>query len=193
MTRGRSYPYSAPRLRKPRLLYLLVTIALIVVASTRSTAQDSSADEYEIRAAILLNLTKFIDWPASKLDAHSQFVICILGSDPIGPDADLYLHGQTVAGRPVEVLHLTTVDAADTCDMLYVSVTERKNVDHVLPELMKSGVLTISERSNATSPNQVIGLPTLEDHVGIDVNLTVAQRTGLTISSKLLRLATVSR
>jgi len=39
----------------------------------------------------------------------------------------------------------------------------------------------------------VIGLPSVDEHIHIDVNLGTAQRTGLTISSKLLRLATVTQ
>jgi hypothetical protein len=58
---------------------------------------------------------------------------------------------------------------------------------------MKNNVLILSERSNATSPNQVIGLPSIDEHVHIEVDLAAAQRSGISFSSKLLRLATVTR
>jgi hypothetical protein len=156
--------------------------------------QTTSADEYEIRAAMLINLTKFIAWPAWKIDAaHPQLFICILGPDSIGPIAERYAQNQRVAGKPLQVRHINSVEAAASCNLLYVGVGEQKHIDPVVDELAKRGVLTVSENSNATTPGQVIGLPTLNDHVHIDINLGAAQRTGLTISSKLLHLATVSR
>jgi thiamine monophosphate synthase len=91
------------------------------------------------------------------------------------------------------VRHISSVEAAESCNVLYVGVGEQKHVNPHMSELAKQGVLTVSENSNETIPTQVIGLPTLDDHVHIDINLGAARRAGLTISSKLLRLATVSR
>ncbi|HEY5214078.1 MAG TPA: YfiR family protein, partial [Acidobacteriaceae bacterium] len=133
-------------------------------------------------------------WPAWKMDtAHPQMLICILGSDSIGPIAERYAQNQRVAGKPLQVRHINSVEAAASCNLLYVGVGEQKHVDPVVDELARRGVLTVSEITNATTPNQVIGLPTLNEQVHIDINLRAAQRTGLTISSKLLHLATVSR
>ena len=142
---------------------------------------------------MLFNLTKFIDWPASKLDAtHPDFVVCLLGSDPIGTNIDALMEGKTVQSKPVVVKHLTSIDSATACHILYESAGSRKGVAHALGELEKSAVLTISEKSNSDNPAQVMGLPTSDDHVHIEVNLGAAQRSGLTISSRLLHLATVT-
>jgi hypothetical protein len=142
---------------------------------------------------MLLNLTRFIDWPAAKLDAaHPQFVVCILGQDPISPFADRFLQNQSVGARPIRIEHLNSLDTATGCHMLYIGMSERKNLSAALGELMKSNVLILSERANVNSPNQVVGLPSIDDHVHIEVDLGAAQRSGLTFSSKLLRLAAVT-
>jgi hypothetical protein len=168
--------------------------ALLAGVSWSSIAQTTTADEYEIRAAMLLNLTRFIVWPASKFDAaHPQFLLCIVGSDPIMLDVDRTFQNQNVAGKPVQVRHLSSLDGASSCHVLYVSGSQRKNVERVQDELMKNGVLTVSERANSNSPSQIIGLPALDERVRIEVNLGAAQRTGLTISSRLLHLATVTQ
>lgn len=172
----------------------LLATFLLLGFSGYIRAQTTSADEYEIRAAMLINLTKFIDWPAWKIDSqHPQLLVCVLGSDSIGSIAERYAQHQRVEGKPLQVRHISSVEAAMSCNLLYVGVGEQRHVDPVAAELAKRGVVTVSESSNATTPNQVIGLPTLNDHVHIDINLDAAQKTGLTISSKLLRLATVSR
>ena len=180
--------------RSVRLRHVLLATVLLPGLSGQIQTQTTSADEYEIRAAMLINLTKFVAWPAWKFDAaHPQLVICILGSDSIGLIAERYAQNQRVEDRSLQVRHISSVEAAMSCNLLYVGVGEQKHVDPVADELAKKGVLTVSESSNLTTPKQVIGLPSLNDHVHIDINLGAAQRTGLTISSKLLRLATVSR
>ena len=176
---------------RARNIFLLLSISLL---SARCTfAQKASADEYEIRAAMLFNLTRFIDWPAWKLDAtHPEFDVCLLGANPIGTSIDALMQGKTVQNKPVVVKHLTSIDNATACHILYESAGARKGVAHASGELEKSAVLTISEKANSDNPAQVMGLPTSDDHVHIEVNLGAAQRSGLTISSRLLHLATVT-
>ncbi len=183
----------SPRLwNSTRALFILLLV-LPFGQSPAARAQAGSADEYAIRAAMLLNLARFIEWPAAKLDAsHPQFVVCLLGVDPIGPYVDHFLENQTVSGRPVRVVHLDNLDAANSCHILYVAAAESKKQNRALPDVMKGSVLTISEEANAPGLNQVIGLPSMDEHVRIEVDLARAQRSGLTISSKLLRLATVT-
>jgi hypothetical protein len=180
--------------RRLGCISLLLALPGFLSAPVPAPAQAASADEYEIRAAMLLNLTRFIDWPAAKMDSgHPQFLVCILGQDPITPFADRFLQNQTVDNKPVHVEHLSTLEAATSCHMLYVGASERKNLTAASAELMKNNVLIVSERPNATSPNQVIGLPSVDEHVHIEVDLAAAQRSGIGFSSKLLRLATVTR
>ena len=177
-----------------RLGYSVLAGILLLSFPGTIRCQTTSADEYKIRAAILINLTKFIDWPAWKMDSsHPQMVLCILGKDSIEPIVERYAQNQIVAGKPLQVLNISSVDTAASCNLLYIGVGEQKHIHPAVNELAKNGVLTVSESSNTTLPDQVIGLPTLNDEVHIDINLGAAQRTGLTISSKLLRLATVSR
>ena len=41
--------------------------------------------EYQVKAAFLLNFTKFVDWPAGAFaGSDSPITICILGNDPFG-------------------------------------------------------------------------------------------------------------
>jgi len=162
------------------------------MTSMPAPAQAGTASEDALRAAMLLNMTRFIEWPTRKLDVdHGQTVLCILGADPIGPSVDRIVQSQADGGKPVQVRHLASLDAAAGCHVLYVSLGERKHVERSLPALVDAGVLTVGESSNSNTPAQLIGLPLVDDHIHIEVNLPQAQRAGFTISSKLLRLATV--
>lgn len=170
---------------------MLLAIVLLAVSTARCRALND-ADEYDIRAAMLINITRFVEWPAWKVNAQNpQISICVVGIDPIAPSLDHLLQSET--SSPIKIHHLGSFDAATSCQVLYVSLHEQKSLKQLAPKLSKAAVLVVSEEPNATSPNQIIGLPTEDEHVHIDVNLAAAKLAGITISSKLLHLATVTR
>lgn len=172
---------------------LLCTAAFIWGNSAgMSQAQSNSADEYAIRAAMLFNLTKFIDWPAWKMDhSHPIFLVCILGHDPIEPYTDRYLQNQSVMNKPVQLKMIKDLNDATGCHILYVSANGKRNFERAAADLTKAGVLSVSEQSVSRNSAQIVGLPLDNDHVHLDVNLGAAQSGGFSVSSKLLRLATV--
>ena len=60
--------------------------------------------EYQVKAAFLLNFTKFIDWPpAAFATPESPIAICIVGSDPFGRILDEIVQGEAVNARKVVV------------------------------------------------------------------------------------------
>ncbi len=64
--------------------------------------------EYQVKAAFLLNFTKFIDWPAASFaNPDSPITICILGKDPFGPVLDEIVQGETVNSRKVAVQRIS--------------------------------------------------------------------------------------
>ena len=174
---------------------LLCASALVGISSTGELeAQSGSADEYSIRAAMLFNLTKFIDWPAWKMDpSHPKFLVCILGHDPIEPYADRYLQNQSVLAKPVQLRTIKSLSDVAECHILYVSASGKRSFESAAGDLTKDGVLSVSERSVGRGSAQMIGLPLDNDHVQIDVNLGAVQSAGFAVSSKLLHLAAVTQ
>src|ERR1019366_7169794 len=65
----------------------LVFCLLLVHATAPKIAagQADSTGEYELKAAMLYNLTRFVEWPPSAFpDPQAPILPCILGRDPFG-------------------------------------------------------------------------------------------------------------
>jgi hypothetical protein len=63
--------------------------------------------EYHVKAAFLLNFTKFVEWPASSFSSpETPITICILGNDPFGPVLDQMIEGETASGRRLAVVRV---------------------------------------------------------------------------------------
>jgi hypothetical protein len=60
--------------------------------------------EYKVKAAFLLNFTKFVTWPPAAFEREQSPVsICVLGEDPFGRALDQIVDGEAVNGRKVVI------------------------------------------------------------------------------------------
>jgi len=177
--------------RIARIVLSIVTL-IDAAAGNLAHAQDDLGDEHDIRAAMIFNIAKFVEWPTWKAGDHGgAFVVCELGTDPVTASLEKVLRSQTISGRPVALLHLNKDGAVAGCHILYLAHCDRKAFEQIAPELMKQAVLSVGYQDWLASAGGVVSLPIVDDNVRIQVNLGVAQRSGLNVSSKLLRLATV--
>lgn len=167
-------------------------LSLVLFLPGWSSAQTSSATEDDIRAAMVSHLPLFVNWPPGKTDVASpQFHVCLLGADPIAPVLEAAFHKAAVSDMPVVFSHVNVSDKLDKCHLLYIGAGARGNFAKLIPALQQMSVLTVSEQPIENVSGEVIGLPLEENHVRVEVNLAVAQSSRLSISSRLLHLASV--
>jgi hypothetical protein len=151
-----------------------------------------SADEYRVKAAVLYNIARFVEWPASAFpDAASPVVLCIVGADPFGGALDETLKGRTIVGRQIAIKRVA--DARDGCHVVFIAYSEQKRVADLLDRLGTAHALTISDIDRFTERGGVVGLATAGDRVRFDVNIAAAERARLTVSARVLSLASAVR
>lgn len=171
--------------REPAILAgLIIAAALILTCS--SLAADEPL-EYQVKAAYLLNFTKFIEWPAASFEApDSSIAICILGDDPFGSTLDAILAGEVVSGRKVSALRLRRAPPPKLCQVLFVNKSQ-KDALKLLPGL--GPVLTVGDSDNFIRDGGMIAFHLENRRVRFDINQTAAENAGLKLSSKLLNVA----
>jgi hypothetical protein len=152
-----------------------------------------AATEYEVKAAYLYNFSKFVQWPVTRRRSAGTFDVCILGADPFGAAIDRVATGAVVGVRVVRVRRLTTLDEAASCHILFVSQSGERPTPEVLAALGRSDVLTVSDMPQFLNDGGIIQFVLQGSRVRFEVNLPRAQAAGLTLSSELLRVATVVR
>ncbi len=145
-----------------------------------------SPSEYQIKAAFLLNFTKFIEWPTTEGAAGSPFSICVVGEDPFGPVLDQLVEGETVGGRRIAVRRVHA-EAPGSCSLLYVSKLEQ-NVSGVLAGA-GPGVLTVGEGDGFLDEGGMIAFVLENRRVRFNIDQGAAQKAGLKLSSRLLGVA----
>ena len=149
--------------------------------------------EYKVKAVCVLNAARFVSWPASAFEtADSPLVIGILGSNPFGSTLQAVVQGETVQQRRIVVRHIGREEVASV-HILFISHSERDNVEGVLRAVGDANVLTISGIDRFTESGGVLGLTLPHGKIRFEVNSDAARRARLKIDSQFLLLARAAR
>jgi hypothetical protein len=176
---------------------IVVTCLLFAMAMGGHAAGADSSDssEYLIKAGFIYNFAKFVEWPTTAFpQPDSPIVIGILGNDPFGATLDRIVADKKVDGRGFAVKRVKwSKDFKDVkdCNILFVSLSEKEHVDSVVEAMKGLPILTIGDVPGFAKRGGIINF-TLEDNkVRFEVNVEAAKHADLTISSRLLTLATI--
>jgi hypothetical protein len=182
----------APGLARFNTVRILITCLALAATAEGGSATTSRADEYRVKAAFLYNIARFVDWPSAAFaDGGAPVVVCVLGVDPFGAALDDALQGRTVKGRPVTIRR--SHDLATGCHVVFIAFSEHKRVEDIIDRLGSTPVLSISEVDRFTQRGGIIGLTMEGAYVRFDINATAADRARLTMSARLLALASSVR
>jgi hypothetical protein len=171
---------------------LSINLAIGAATGLPGTArgQEALPSEYQMKAAYLYNFAKFVEWPASALPADkSPLIIGVLGDDPFDGALDTTIQNKTIDGHPLAARRVKTPEDAKTCQVLFISNSEKKRWPAISAALQGSSVLTVSENwDRFTQDGGMIYFFMEGRRVCFDINNDAARRAGLKISSKLLLL-----
>lgn len=151
-------------------------------------AQPRAASEYELKAAFLLNFSRFVEWPADA-KTHESFVIGIAGNDPFGVWLEHMVSKQTIRGVKADVRRFASPKEINDCHVLFVSSPDEESTGLILDAVRDRPVLTVGESARFRDLGGMITFVNEGNRIRFDVNSEAAKRSGLTISSKLLHLA----
>lgn len=173
-----------------RLLLLLPLLTAQIPPLALAAPEQTTAGEYELKAAMLYNLIKFVDWPSAAYpDPQAPHLLCVLGSDPFGNSLTSLASKQTLNDRPVQVRHVQNDPSVRACQVLYISSSERNHLGQILLNLQSANVLTVGEMSQFAARGGMVQFALQDKKVHFDINLDAASHSGLKISSRLLALA----
>jgi len=170
---------------------------LVLLAACAALGADQGLPpsfEYQIKADFVYTVAKFVEWPAARFAApEAPLVFCVLGEDPFGQVLEETIAGKTVGGRPVSVRRLDRSDDLEACHLLFVGAREGDRIPEAVNHLDGAGVLTVGETERFAQSGGIMNLGLRENMVQFEVNVEVAERAGLHISSKILKLGRVVR
>jgi hypothetical protein len=188
-TMNRKHSLIPHRLRPIVLVLLLCALPGLLLPGPARADQPQVQNEYRLKAAFLYNFARFTSWPES--DA-TTFNVCIIGDNHFNGAVDS-LREKLVHDLPLTVSYIDDTRNAADCQLLYVSNSLAAQADRILAELGRLPILTISDMDGFIRHGGIIGFLSINNRIRFEINVTAASDKGLSISSKLLSLATTVR
>ena len=189
-------PFRSRRRFAARRILLAVLLAICLHTVPCASAQDRPhPTEYQLKAQYLTDFGRFVKkWgnrPAPGPD--ESFAICVLGQDPYGQSLDTAVHGENIGGSPLVVRRIAQPIDATGCRILFISSSESGQLQDIFGVIGTAPVLTVSDIPDFVRRGGIIEFVPDGNRVKFEINLALAQRVGLSLSSDLLKVARVVR
>lgn len=173
--------------RKPthRLSRALPALALLAAAVAWPAA---TSPEDELKSAAVLSFLRYSDWPAS---SHGAITVGVFGRTAFTEALSRTLDGKLINSRPV---HLVPVDLTSDLrgfHLVYIASSKAADVRQILTGAIAAHTLAIGETDRLLDYGGAIYLFLIDGHIGFEVNLEALDRSGVTISSNMLRLGQI--
>lgn len=181
-------PNASPPRRGPGLLGVagfLFAVAASLAAGTDLATQNPN----KIKAAYLLNFTRYVTWPGEPVDgAGSSWVIGVLGDDPFGPVLEQTFAAHAGLRRGFTIHRAGAVEDLPRCHIVYVALGDPKARETALAALKKTATLTVGDAPDFLAKGGIIRFETT-DRVRMSINLDQARAGALVIQAKMLEVS----
>lgn len=170
---------------------MLVMFFYIMTTGGVFADHPESSSEDNIKAAYLFNFAKFVEWPPGTFQSDTEPIhVCVMGDDSLADTLEA-LENKTVGGRRLVVEHEQKPLGIHDCHIVYVGDSLKKKLPDILNSIRHKPVLTVSGMEDFAMNGGMIGFVRKGKFIRFEVNLKGVRNSGLTISSRLLKLAVI--
>ncbi len=171
----------------------MAAVLLLLLSVADAPAQTSPPSELQVKAAIVVNLPKYVEWPERAFaSSNSPIVLAVLGPASLEEELRKMVAGKVVGGHPLECRRLEPGQpAAFVPHVLFVSGSEPEPARAASRAYLGQPVLTVVDGPADRAEGTVITLVRKDNKVRLEINVATAKEAGLSISSKLLSVADV--
>ncbi len=177
--------------KKTVLVLSLSTIIFLLLSLLYSLfAQMDIQNEYLIKSAFLYNFSKYIQW--DQKHSTGPFVIGVLGQSEILGPLEGIAQKKKVAGRSIEIKKYSKLEDIQTCHILFVSTSDRKEIERTLDDMRnikKSNILIVTDSEGGAEKGAALNFIIAGGKVRFELNDLALKRAGLEASSQLKKIA----
>ena len=178
------------RLLTPVIIASALQIAAVVI--TVRSALAATATLQDVKFAFIENFTKYVTWPPLTFESSgSEFRACVVGNSAVSKAFELYAKS-IVNTHSIKAIHITSSDEAPQCHFIYFGESAEGGLTkRALKAVEGKPVLTIGDMPGFIAKGGIIKFKQVDRKLAFEINPTAARQSGLEISSRLLKLATI--
>lgn len=170
--------------------FLIIFSVLLCNVAIGQASEDGEL-EYRVKAAFLLNFTKFVTWPDNPSgDVDKSIIVCVLGNNPFGKTLNS-IQGKEISGRPIKIIYETDPKSLPYCHVIFLSANLGESAAEILHKLSVQPVLTVGESKGFAKSGGMIDFINVDNKIRFEINPSAVEAASLKMSSQLLKLAII--
>ena len=166
-------------------------LCMLFFISGTLPAYAQSFEKQTVLAVLTLNLARFTTWPDEVFNRETPVLnLCVIGNS-IVQLSFAKIDKKRINIKTLRVINLSRLRNLSQCHLIYISQMDRKVLMQVLLELKNRPILTVGENSQFIKAGGMIGLVKINGKIQLNINLSIVKKSGLVVSSRILKLATI--
>jgi hypothetical protein len=175
--------------RYTRFLWYLLLCPLFFMSSVDLLRAQEVNQEYQLKAAFLVNFSRFITWPEQSFSPEQQEItFCIVGKNPFGATLGA-IENKQINGRNIKVVYADSFQKLPQCHLLFVSRSEYNDLGFLLSRISIKPVVMVSDIPGFVDAGGSIEFVIKEDRLSFIINNSDLKQRGIQASSSMLDLA----
>ena len=176
------------------LRYILICFLIVLLWSLQSAngalsvIKKATNEEYQFKAAFVLNFSIFTKWPQGTLEGKTTFRIGTFNPLVYNAFKKTFINKNHIK-VPYEIILIDSdYTKVKSCQVIFIDVTAQ-NIQAITQEVFSHNVLTVTDQYVQQNEKCMIQLMTIDNKLRFKVNRQAIKKANLIISSKLLRIA----
>ena len=151
-----------------------------------------AAEQREVQAVFLLNLSRFVRWPETAFATEeAPLVIGFMADEALGALLAEAAHNEKSGRHPIEVRPIRTFADLEGCHIAYFSRAEATAVPQFIAQLRAKSVLMVSDADGFLRLGGHVQLYQRGGQFKLRIDVGNLKRSELSASAPLLRVAEV--
>lgn len=154
-------------------------------------AQALVATEGALQAALLVNFAAYTYWPAlpAGVLGSEKIAFCVMAGTEVA-EALALRQNRPLNGKSIDVKTITSAAQVVSCQVVFVGAQAHAKINEVNQLVGTKPILVVAEENGFDQKDVIISLRLQEGRYTFKINQTEALARSLSMSSKLLKLAT---
>ncbi len=174
-----------PSLFPTRLLACVAWLAMLPVLS-----RAGGEPEDQLKAAVVLSFLRYGEWP-QPLAGNAPIRVGVWGRASFADTLHGALEGKSVNDHPIRIVELKAPADGSGCQVVYFASDKGEEIQAALAGSRLARVLAIGESKDFLQWGGAVNLLVVDGRMSFEVNLEALKRSGVIISSRLLRFGQV--
>jgi len=148
--------------------------------------------EDELKSATVLSFLRYSTWPQTAKPGD-VFTVGVMGRPAFAKALAAFLEGKQVNGHAIRLVEIKPGADPRSCQVIYFATDRKSEIAPAIEQVAASHALTIGEGDRFLDYGGAVNLQLVDGHMAFEVNMEAIERSGVDISSKLLRLGQIRR